>query len=118
MRVDNEYHSNGRIEGWKCVLNFLFLSGKPLLMVQSLKRALKVEPDHPEIHSCLIRLHRFLQKGELLDESVSHPAVASVLKSEAETLFRGHLKAAEPLNQDFLERNARSLPHLLQGGYP
>ncbi len=84
-------------------------------MVQSLKRALKVEPDHPEIHSCLVRLHRFLQKGELLDESVSHPAVASVLKSEAETLFRGHLKAAELLNQDFLEWNARSPLHLLQG---
>ena len=83
-------------------------------MVQSVKRALKVDPDHPLLHSCLVRLHHFLTKGDLLNGSVSHPAVASVLQSETDTLFRHH-KEAEPLNRDFLDRNARSLPHLLQG---
>lgn len=85
-------------------------------MVQSVKRALKVaEPDHPLVHSCLVRLQHFLSQGNLLSDTVSHPAVASVLRSEAESLFRGHGQAGEPLNREFLERNARSLPHLLQG---
>lgn len=83
-------------------------------MAQSVKRALKVDPNHPQLHSCLIRLHRFLTKGDLLNESVSHPAVAAVLKSETEPLFRHH-QQAEQLNQEFLEQNANSLPHLLQG---
>ena len=82
-------------------------------MVQSVKRALKVDPTHPELHSCLIRLHRFLADNRLLDETVSHPAVASVLKSETEHLFR-HKEAIE-LNGEFLDCNANSLSHLLQG---
>ena len=89
-------------------------SGKPLLMAQSVKRALKVDPGHPQLHSCLIRLHRFLTDGNLLNENVSHPAVASVLKSETQPLFRHH-QEAEQLNKEFLEQNANSLPHLLQG---
>ena len=83
-------------------------------MVQSIKRALKVDPDHPQLHSCIIRLHRFLAKSDLLNESVSHPAVTSVLKSETEPLFRHHHEA-EQLNREFLKQNANSLPHLLQG---
>ncbi len=83
-------------------------------MAQSVKRALKVDPNHPQLHSCLIRLHHFLTKGDLLNENISHPAVASVLKSETQPLFRHH-QEAEQLNKEFLEENANSLPHLLQG---
>lgn len=83
-------------------------------MAQSVKRALKVDPNHPQLHSCLIRLHRFLTDGDLLNGNVSHPAVASVLKSETQPLFRHH-QDAEQLNKEHLEQNANSLPHLLQG---
>jgi hypothetical protein len=95
---------------------FLLSLGKPLLMLQSVKRALKVDPNHPQVHSCLIRLHRFLTKGDLLSENVSHPAVASVLNSETQPLFSNH-NDAEQLNKEFLEQNKNSLPHLLQGHF-
>ena len=83
-------------------------------MVQSVKRALKVDPNHPQLHSCLIRLHRFLSNGDLLSENVSHPAVAAVLNSETQPLFSHH-QEAEQLNKEFLEQKIYSLPHLLQG---
>jgi len=85
-------------------------------MVQSVKRALKVDPNHPQVHSCIIRLHRFLTNGDLLSESVSHPAVAAVLNSETQPLFSNQ-QDAEQLNKEFLEKNNNSLPHLLQGDH-
>ena len=84
-------------------------------MVQSVKRALKVDANHPELHSCLIRLFRFLQEGQLLDDQVSNAAVVTVLKTETDALF-DQLDATQ-LNARFLERNANSLPHLFQGHY-
>ena len=83
-------------------------------MLQSVKRALKVDAEHPYLHSCIIRLLRFLTDGDLLNENVSHPAVASVLASETQPLFQYH-KQAEQLNKEFLKQNSDSLPHLLQG---
>lgn len=88
--------------------------GKPLLMVQSIKRALKVDPSHPQLHSCLVRLYRFLNDADLLNENAAQPAVAAVLKKETQSLF-GECANGEQLNKEFLERNANSLPHLLQG---
>jgi len=91
------------------------MTGKPLLMVQSVKRALKADPDHPELHSCLIRLFRFLEEGKLLSDTVSNAAVAAVLQTESQTLFNN--MDASQLNKQFLEHKANSLPHLLQGRY-
>ena len=82
-------------------------------MVQSVKRALKLDADHPSLHSCLIRLSRFLTDGRLVDETVSNPAVASVLKNQSSLLFQD--KDAEQLNQLHLESHSKSLPHLAQG---
>ena len=98
-------------------LSFCFdfaMAGKPLLMLQSIKRALKVDPSHPQLHSCLVRLYRFLQDADLLSENAAQPAVAAVLKKETQSLF-GECVDGEQLNKEFLERNANSLPHLLQG---
>ena len=89
------------------------MTGKPLLMVQSVKRALKVDANHPELHSCLIRLFRFLEEEKLLSDAVSNAAVAAVLKTESQTLFN-NLDATQ-LNKEFLEHKANSLPHLHQG---
>merc|ERR1712071_410891 len=61
---------------------------KPLLMVQSVKRALKVDANHPELHSCLIRLFRFLEEEKLLSDAVSNAAVAAVLKTESQNALQ------------------------------
>ena len=84
-------------------------------MVQSVKRALKVDANHPELHSCLIRLFRFLDEGKLLSDAVSNAAVAAVLQTESQTLFNN--MDASQLNKQFLEHKANSLPHRLQGRY-
>lgn len=83
-------------------------------MVQSIKRALKVDPHHPQLHSCVVRLYRFLSDADLLNENAAQPAVAAVLKKETQTLF-GQCENGEQLNKEYLERNANSLPQLLQG---
>lgn len=41
MKVNLEFHD-------------FFLAGKLLLMLQSLKRGRAVDPDHPQLHECLI----------------------------------------------------------------
>jgi len=89
---------------------------KPLLMLQSVKRALKVDASDPRLHSCLIRLHRFLTEAGLLGSSQSaetQSAVASVAQTETQSLFQD--KSADQLNRHLLELQANSLPHLFQG---
>ena len=43
------------------------ISGKPLLMLQSVKRGFAIDPNHPQLHECLVL---FLQYGTL-DQSRS-----------------------------------------------
>lgn len=40
------------------VLKPLFLSEKYVLMLQSIKRALAIDPDHPWLHQCLVRFFK------------------------------------------------------------
>lgn len=107
-----EFASN-RIETHLLAFEVYLRKRKPLLMVQSVKRALKVDANHPELHSCLIRLFRFLDEGKLLSDAVSNAAVAAVLQTESQTLFNN--MDASQLNKQFLEHKANSLPHRLQG---
>uniref|UniRef100_A0AAY5EQY7 N(alpha)-acetyltransferase 15, NatA auxiliary subunit a n=1 Tax=Electrophorus electricus TaxID=8005 RepID=A0AAY5EQY7_ELEEL len=78
---------------------------KHLLMLQSVKRAYILEPDHPWLHQCLIR---FLKGGThtLTD-------VHTVLKKEITRLFGD----CDPktYNKNFLSKHASSIPHRVAG---
>lgn len=78
-------------------------------MLQSIKRAHKLDASHPKLHSCLIRFYEFIdQSREGWD-----PAIEEVVRQEAKALFED--KDAKQLNRDFLERHASSLEHVLEG---
>lgn len=85
---------------------------KPLLMLQSIKRALKTPqttPNDPQLHSCVVRFQKFVVENR---KGFSEP-VNQVLDRETQSIFGG--KSAVTRNRDFLSANARSLKHVAVG---
>jgi hypothetical protein len=84
------------------------VSEKVLLMLQSLKRAHKVSPNNPKLHSCLIRFYEVINQNKGSWDA----AVEEVVTREAQLLFNG--KDAKQLNKEFLEDNSHSLEAFLE----
>uniref|UniRef100_A0A3Q4N137 N-alpha-acetyltransferase 15, NatA auxiliary subunit n=1 Tax=Neolamprologus brichardi TaxID=32507 RepID=A0A3Q4N137_NEOBR len=85
-----------------CVL----LSEKYLLMLQSVKRALAIDPDHPWLHQCLVRFFKGVSESKELPE-----VVRTVLKQEITRLFGD--SNAKSFNQAYLTKHSSSIPHRL-----
>ena len=85
--------------------------GKPLLMLQAMKRALKceVQENDPELHNCLVRFQNFVAQNE----KKFAPAVKTVLDREAKAMFAG--KTAKVRNDEFIKKNSKSLHHSFIG---
>lgn len=81
-----------------------FRKGKYLLMLQSVKRALAIDPDHPWLHQCHVRFFRGVSESKDLAD-----AVRMVLKQEMARLFGD--SNATSLNQAFLTKHSNSIPH-------
>ncbi|MPC44670.1 N-alpha-acetyltransferase 15, NatA auxiliary subunit [Portunus trituberculatus] len=97
-----------RIQTHLMAFEIYIRKGKPLLMLQALKRALDLEPNNPELHTCLIRFLQYRQ--EKLQGH--HSVVVDVINREVNRL----LPTTDPtqLNEDFLNNNQDSVPHRLQ----
>lgn len=91
------------------LLNYFIVIEKVLLMLQSIKRAYKLDPNNPKLHSCLIRFYGHINQSK---ESWD-PAVEEVVKSEVKTLFNN--KDYKQLNKEFLETYSNSLEAVLEG---
>ena len=76
---------------------------------QALKRALNLEPGHPEVHTCVIRFLQYRQEKLSGHNSV----VVDVINKEVNRLLP--TTDATQLNEDFLNDNQNSVPHRLQG---
>lgn len=121
----------------------LFTSEKYMLMLQSIKRALAIDPDHPWLHQCLVRFfkggtrgcrcsHTFLRSYfhssamkcvfsvflfSPVSESKELPEVVrTVLKQEITRLFGD--SNARSFNQAYLTKHSNSIPHRLAGRPP
>uniref|UniRef100_A0A8C1BWF5 N-alpha-acetyltransferase 15, NatA auxiliary subunit b n=1 Tax=Cyprinus carpio carpio TaxID=630221 RepID=A0A8C1BWF5_CYPCA len=81
-----------------------FRKEKYLLMLQSVKRAYAIDPDHPWLHQCLVRFFKGVSESKDLAESVS-----MVLKQEISRLFGE--SNAKSFNQAFLTKHFNSIPH-------
>ncbi|XP_056647999.1 N-alpha-acetyltransferase 16, NatA auxiliary subunit [Diorhabda sublineata] len=98
-----------RIETHLMAFEVYYRKKKALLMLQSLKRAYKVDSTNPKLHSCLIRFHQFVQKNKgSWDFNVEQ-----VIRQETKVYFEG--KDAISLNKEFLEKNSNSLKAVLEG---
>ncbi|XP_023649340.2 N-alpha-acetyltransferase 16, NatA auxiliary subunit-like [Paramormyrops kingsleyae] len=82
--------------------------GKFLLMLQSVKRAFALQPDHPWLHECLIRFSKSVS-----DQSNLNEVVYKVLSSEMMKIFGNH--NYDTFNDGFLKDNSNSVERLLSG---
>lgn len=78
-------------------------------MLQSLKRAHKVNPKHPKLHNCVIRYYLFVQKDKINWEQ----SVDEVVSKETEIFFED--KDAFQLNKEFMENYPNSLKAIYEG---
>lgn len=80
-------------------------------MLQSIKRAYRLDANNPELHSCLVR---FLKLTSTNQQQQLEVPVAEVVKRQTSEIF----STTDPVkfNSDFLDKNINSLPHLLQAG--
>lgn len=87
----------------------IVFADKVLLMLQSLKRAHKVNPKDPKLHSCLIRFNEVVVKNKGSWEE----SLEEVITKETKAYFDG--KHAKQLNKDFLASNSTSLCCVFEG---
>ncbi|XP_046747968.1 N-alpha-acetyltransferase 15, NatA auxiliary subunit [Diprion similis] len=99
--------ASDRIETHLMAFEIYFRKGRTLLMLQSIKRAHNLDSNNPDLHSCLVR---FLQHVAV--NPLKGP-VADVVKRQTADIFSNY--DAAQLNSEFLNKNSKSLPHLLQG---
>ena len=87
----------------------LFLTEKPLLMLQSLKRMLKVDASDPQVHGCLIRFQNFVE----VNSKGFAGAVNQVIDQETQSIFT--TKSARERNEQFIQSHSKTLDHRLVG---
>ncbi|XP_065201361.1 N-alpha-acetyltransferase 15, NatA auxiliary subunit [Planococcus citri] len=102
-----------RIETHLMAFEIYYRKDKPLLMLQSIKRAFRLDSSNAELHSCLIRFElKLVSLRKQTEPSVEEP-VLTVLQKEMEPILRG--RTAAQINKEFLAENSRSLPVLFEG---
>ncbi|KAK3576854.1 hypothetical protein CHS0354_012909 [Potamilus streckersoni] len=79
--------------------------GKLLLMLQSLKRSHKVDPENPHLHVSLLRFIKLVNQKK----AESSETVHKVIQHELERICGN--KDAKILNEEFLKRNSNSVLH-------
>lgn len=78
-------------------------------MLQSIKRAYKLDSINPKLHSCLVRFYEFVNQSNDNWDS----AVEQVVKSEVKSFFND--KDGKQLNKEYLETFSNSLESILEG---
>jgi hypothetical protein len=76
-------------------------------MLQSIKRALKVDATHPQVHGCLIRFQKYIEVNAMVGP------VKKVLEQETKTIFS--TKTAKERNEQFMQKNGKTLDHRVVG---
>ncbi|GIX98249.1 n-alpha-acetyltransferase 15, NatA auxiliary subunit [Caerostris darwini] len=97
-----------RIETHLLAFEIYIRKDKLLLMLQSIKRAWLIDPNHPKLHSNLIRFCNIVSSRKEIPAPVK-----TVLEQEMERFYKQ--KSAHELNEEFLAQFSNSMPHLLQG---
>ncbi|KAM9850274.1 N-alpha-acetyltransferase 15, NatA auxiliary subunit-like [Aulostomus maculatus] len=95
-----------QIETHLLAFEIYFRKEKYLLMLQSIKRAVSMEPSNPWLHQCLVRFFKGVRECADMSE-----AVRTVLKQEIARLFGE--SNPQSYNKNFLSQHANSIPHRL-----
>jgi peptide alpha-N-acetyltransferase len=97
-----------RIESHLAAFEVYVRKGKVLLMLRSLKRAQKIDPNHPDVHRAQVQC--LVKSKELA--ATTHPKVQAVLDAELPAVLSGVMDA-EKLISAYSAANPKSLPALL-----
>lgn len=81
--------------------------GKPLLMLQSAKRAFGIDEKHPLVHEAVVRYAKQMSIWDSLP-----PSVSKVIAHQMEPILKGRTPAE--INDEFLKENIQCLPARLQ----
>ncbi|CAH1394311.1 unnamed protein product [Nezara viridula] len=84
--------------------------GKPLLMLQSVKRAYKVDGNHPLVHEAVVRYSKKMLQWE--SEGNLPTSVSKVIAIQMEPILKG--RTAFQINDEYLKKYYNSLPARLQ----
>lgn len=95
-----------KIETHLLAFEIYFRKEKPLLMLQSVKRAFGIDPSHPWLHECLIRFFK-----TVCTDNEAPDVVGAVLMQEMNRLF-GETNP-KSYNEGFLKKHSSSIPHRL-----
>lgn len=101
--------AHDRIETHLLAYEIYSRKGKLLLMLQSIKRGHKLDPNHYLLHVCKMKFLQIVKHKTKLPECIQ-----TVLTREMEPIYGN--KDAKTLNEEFLSKNSKSLPHLAAGG--
>lgn len=82
---------------------------KILLMIQCIRRAKAIDPSHPMLHRCIIRLMQFLPQ---LPSDLNVHVKAVVDKAVHELIGD---KMPQQLNEEFIAENSSSVRHVFEG---
>lgn len=99
-----------RIETHLMAFEIYFRKQKPLLMLQSLKRAWRLDENDARLHECLMRFRVLVEGAE--QQKAMPEGVKQVLKGAAEKVFKFEAKTPKQWNEAFLKKNAASLAHV------
>ncbi|XP_046394061.1 N-alpha-acetyltransferase 15, NatA auxiliary subunit [Ischnura elegans] len=99
----------GNIETHLMAFEIYYRKERPLLMMQSIKKAYGLEPENARLHSCVIRFCCYVDKwrGGML------PPVSQVIDMQMVDILKG--RSAPQINADFLLKHSNSLPALFEG---
>ncbi|XP_026185865.1 N-alpha-acetyltransferase 15, NatA auxiliary subunit-like [Mastacembelus armatus] len=95
-----------KIETHLLAFEIYFRKEKYLLMLQSVKRAVAIEPSNPWLHQCLVRFFKRVSESVNLAE-----VVRMVLKQEISRLFGE--SNPQSFNKNYLSQHSNSIPHRL-----
>ncbi|XP_033829378.1 N-alpha-acetyltransferase 15, NatA auxiliary subunit-like [Periophthalmus magnuspinnatus] len=98
--------ARNQIETHLLAFEIYFRKEKYLLMLQSIKRAVAIEPSNPWLHQCLVRFFKGVNDNGDLAE-----AVRTVLRQEIARLFGE--SNPQSFNKNYLSQNSNSIPHRL-----
>lgn len=103
-------HSASRLETHLFSFELNIRKQKILLALQAVKRQLRLDPDDPEVHRCLIR---FFHKVDSLPpaQTSTEKLVRNVIEIERPSLGVPHDKSLLEVNESFLENHRDSLVH-------
>uniref|UniRef100_A0A0D6R3U3 Uncharacterized protein n=1 Tax=Araucaria cunninghamii TaxID=56994 RepID=A0A0D6R3U3_ARACU len=103
-------HSGHRLETHLLSFELNMRKPKILLALQAVKRQLRVDPEDPDVHRCLIRFFNMVDKLPP-PETPAEKLVRGVIEIERPSLGVPHGRSLLEVNKSFLDRHNDSLVH-------